>query len=174
MLTPIVSHVAEDWKRQWCDWRWKWGSDKKRSGTHHDEGAEQHGLDPLGALMPEWTKRTSDIPTVISYLIIIKHVETPPKQDDAPPEVYSNKSDWFQGFVWRRDASLTDAPHPVKSTLLWIRKRLTTPKGYTNSGLLSRVCVYYYMFFRFNLVNTVDFYIVLKLTFKFEQFHGLI
>lgn len=25
--------------------------------THHDEGAEQHGLDPLGALMPALHKR---------------------------------------------------------------------------------------------------------------------
>lgn len=31
------------------------GGNKPR--THHDEGAEQHGLDPLGALMPALHKR---------------------------------------------------------------------------------------------------------------------
>lgn len=35
--------------------------DVEKRGTHHDERAEQHGLDPLGTLMPEWSNGTSDI-----------------------------------------------------------------------------------------------------------------
>lgn len=39
---------------------WLWSGVWRRR-THHDERAEQHGLDPLGTLMPEWSNGTSDI-----------------------------------------------------------------------------------------------------------------